>query len=290
MSLVAPGAVVPINGSVPVTIISAVVTAGLVALATVLIVSHFLRRSRVQTESLAIWELQQLNARFEPLIVRHPSLPFSVERRVNSKAQLERFNLPELMRAELLQYEAWIQQEIDKRTASVEHYNTYTSDVEYARRLLGQSSHPRVRSEKFQTTERKLFEARQLKYPTPSATARATVFYTSPAGRNSYSAWRDWNFDQLRQEFATARQIRARQSTTEALRRRERTLVTPAVRAQIMRRDGYRCRMCGATTDDGAKLHVDHIEPVSRGGTSTSSNLQTLCETCNLGKGNRFAG
>lgn len=36
---------------------------------------------------------------------------------------------------------------------------------------------------------------------------------------------------------------------------------------------------------DGAKLHVDHIVPVSRGGQTVMSNLQTVCETCNLGKG-----
>lgn len=39
---------------------------------------------------------------------------------------------------------------------------------------------------------------------------------------------------------------------------------------------------------DGVKLHVDHIVPVSRGGKSVMGNLQTLCEDCNCGKGNRY--
>ncbi len=38
----------------------------------------------------------------------------------------------------------------------------------------------------------------------------------------------------------------------------------------------------------GVKLHVDHIKPVSRGGKSVMSNLQTLCEDCNCGKGNKY--
>lgn len=32
----------------------------------------------------------------------------------------------------------------------------------------------------------------------------------------------------------------------------------------------------------------DHIVPVSRGGKSVMGNLQTLCEDCNYGKGNRY--
>ena len=44
----------------------------------------------------------------------------------------------------------------------------------------------------------------------------------------------------------------------------------------------------GRGKEDGVKLHVDHIVPVSRGGKSVMSNLQTLCEDCNCGKGNRY--
>lgn len=47
-------------------------------------------------------------------------------------------------------------------------------------------------------------------------------------------------------------------------------------------------RTCGRGREDGVKLHVDHIVPVSRGGKSVMSNLQTLCEDCNCGKGNRY--
>ena len=55
-----------------------------------------------------------------------------------------------------------------------------------------------------------------------------------------------------------------------------------------MRRDGFRCQLCGATQADGVKLHVDHIIPISKGGTSDIDNLRTLCERCNRGKGDQF--
>lgn len=66
---------------------------------------------------------------------------------------------------------------------------------------------------------------------------------------------------------------------------RERAKMTPAIRYQVIKRDGYRCRACGASVQNGALLHVDHITAVSNGGKTVIDNLQTLCTVCNLGKG-----
>lgn len=55
------------------------------------------------------------------------------------------------------------------------------------------------------------------------------------------------------------------------------------LRHQVFQRDGYRCRECGATNKE-TRLHVDHIKPVSKGGTNDLDNLQTLCEECNRAK------
>ncbi len=52
----------------------------------------------------------------------------------------------------------------------------------------------------------------------------------------------------------------------------------------ILKRDGYRCQMCGATAED-ARLHVDHKIARATGGSDDPENLWTLCEPCNLGKG-----
>lgn len=35
-------------------------------------------------------------------------------------------------------------------------------------------------------------------------------------------------------------------------------------------------------------LHIDHIEPLSRGGENRTSNTAHVCQYCNLSKGNRF--
>lgn len=56
------------------------------------------------------------------------------------------------------------------------------------------------------------------------------------------------------------------------------------LRFAILYRDNFRCQYCGATPQDGAKLHIDHIHPRSKGGTDDISNLITACEICNIGK------
>lgn len=59
-------------------------------------------------------------------------------------------------------------------------------------------------------------------------------------------------------------------------------------RWQIFERDGWRCVSCGHSAKDaGVTLHIDHIQPRSKGGGDEPENLQTLCRDCNLGKSNR---
>lgn len=61
------------------------------------------------------------------------------------------------------------------------------------------------------------------------------------------------------------------------------------LRYKILNRDKFKCVRCGSSpaTDLTCKLHIDHIVPFSKRGKTTFDNLQTLCEKCNLGKGNR---
>ena len=55
-----------------------------------------------------------------------------------------------------------------------------------------------------------------------------------------------------------------------------------ATRLQILERDNYACRYCGKDA-----THVDHILPVSRGGTNDHENLAASCAHCNLSKGDK---
>jgi hypothetical protein len=55
------------------------------------------------------------------------------------------------------------------------------------------------------------------------------------------------------------------------------------LRFEIFARDGFTCRYCGRQADQTI-LHVDHVIPVSQGGTNDPENLVTACADCNLGK------
>lgn len=66
--------------------------------------------------------------------------------------------------------------------------------------------------------------------------------------------------------------------------KKTRRKVSKGLRFDVMNRDGFRCRYCGAAQADGAVLHVDHFVAVSNGGSNDIDNLVTACLDCNLGK------
>jgi len=54
----------------------------------------------------------------------------------------------------------------------------------------------------------------------------------------------------------------------------------------ILKRDGYKCVICGKGKKDGVELHVDHIKAKDLGGKATIENGQTLCAQHNFLKKN----
>lgn len=60
--------------------------------------------------------------------------------------------------------------------------------------------------------------------------------------------------------------------------------VPPKLRFEVLKRDKFKCILCGRTGQD-TTLHVDHITPVVKGGKNKKDFLATLCSDCNLGKG-----
>ncbi len=61
---------------------------------------------------------------------------------------------------------------------------------------------------------------------------------------------------------------------------------TPTQKREILKRDDYKCVICGRGRKDGIELHVDHIKPKDLGGKATISNGQTLCAMHNFRKKN----
>jgi len=66
---------------------------------------------------------------------------------------------------------------------------------------------------------------------------------------------------------------------------------------EIFERDGYRCQLCGKKTRPDYKNpnhplypNLDHIVPLSKGGSHTRLNTQCLCRQCNITKNNSGVG
>ncbi len=60
---------------------------------------------------------------------------------------------------------------------------------------------------------------------------------------------------------------------------------TPKKRMDVLKRDNYRCKICGERPGDNVHivLNVHHIRPFSDGGITHEDNLIALCHTCHAG-------
>ena len=66
------------------------------------------------------------------------------------------------------------------------------------------------------------------------------------------------------------------------------TQIAKSHRWRILERDGFRCAYCGASArEDGVRLHIDHVVPISRGGEDVAGNVLICCKPCNLSKGSQ---
>lgn len=62
-----------------------------------------------------------------------------------------------------------------------------------------------------------------------------------------------------------------------------RTGINLRTRFRVLKRDRFKCHYCGSPARK-CQLHIDHVLPVSRGGTDDERNLVAACIACNLGK------
>jgi len=69
----------------------------------------------------------------------------------------------------------------------------------------------------------------------------------------------------------------------DEIKKPKRKPLSKKVRFEVFKRDSFSCQYCGASAPD-VLLHVDHIKPVSKGGTNRITNLITSCQACNSGK------
>jgi 5-methylcytosine-specific restriction endonuclease McrA len=109
--------------------------------------------------------------------------------------------------------------------------------------------------------------------PITSLSIKVKLSYTSPAGRKHYAT--KWIIEKTYVDEIFIR-IKNKKAMEQSIAY-QRTMMTTGKRYDVLRRDKFTCQICGRTQNDGAKLEVDHIIPVSKGGKTADHNLQTLC-------------
>lgn len=246
-----------------------------------------MRRKRIVAENSEYYQnVLELNesTQYHASIADDGELTYTMY--VNSKAKFDRTEPIASLYEYISIYSDEINTVLDQVSENRKTYREYIAafDALSSRITYVECENLRINYVKFRETEQKLVSMEKLDM-IMSLEITCKVAYTSPKGQNHYEK----ECTYLESEIRTAiKDVDARVEfmRSEAWRRKnERSKVTPSLRYDVMRRDGFRCCLCGRSAANGAELEVDHIVPVSKGGNTTYGNLQTLCRECNRGKG-----
>lgn len=115
----------------------------------------------------------------------------------------------------------------------------------------------------------------------------ATIFDGGPVGLVEY--WKGYLTVGTKQDEIDQELERLSKGNGNGSKYPERNKMTQTLRYSVLERDGFVCKKCGHGNEDGARLEVDHIIPVSKGGKTELSNLETLCKDCNRGKRDKIS-
>ena len=110
--------------------------------------------------------------------------------------------------------------------------------------------------------------------------------YTSPAGRSTVEETFVFSSKNTKKLLSQVEVLVLRQQSKKF----QRAAMMSQLRDAILRRDNWTCQCCGNSVflEPNLLLEVDHIIPVSAGGKTEPSNLQTLCWKCNRKKSDKI--
>lgn len=208
----------------------------------------------------------------------------------NSKRQLDRLSMDEYLIALISSNESFYRNIINTISSNISQYNNYIRQI---RAIQSSATEDFCNSfgftlTKFLKYEERVFKSKILRKPQDDIVIYCKATYTSPKGRNHYWKEQSYHYSELKRFFDYAVELKAQQQTRRYQIKVERAKMTDSLRYDILKRDNFRCQICGFSAQDGVKLHVDHIIPVSKGGKTIASNLRTLCERCNMGKSDKM--
>lgn len=109
------------------------------------------------------------------------------------------------------------------------------------------------------------------------------IFLTEEEGEAFLAAYIEEHIEELGYFY---RRVVGRRDWWPKKPKRPRSGVSIRRRWEVLERDNHRCVYCGSTPNE-ARIVVDHVVPVSDGGSDEMDNLVAACVPCNAGKTNR---
>ena len=227
----------------------------------------------IKSNSILYNELLSLNKRY--CFYDIPD-SYSLTHRVKSKQAFDTANVDDIFLYELY-YDSTAKTVFEEITHNRSLYKKYIDD--YNR--LKENNSP---NDKINTSIEQQMCDKIIQNPIQDIKINLKLEYISSGGNKHYSRSYLASYKNLAYVYTEVprREILRYQAQVE------RSKMSAALRYQVLTRDGHKCVICGATAQDGVKLHVDHIVPVSKGGKTELNNLRTLCDRCNLGKGDKY--
>jgi hypothetical protein len=270
---------------------NAVVILTIALLVLACIVAYFLLRkylvNTVRKSSSVLRNLEVINSKikYKPIEQNHLH-----SYRCLSRAEFNRFDLENYFIDVINCNNNYFQnliKTIEHNKSEKEKYKRMTEEIDFSNteEMAASTKIPLVL---YRYIQNMCYQEMLLADPTTDTSIICRKEYTTPTGRTHTWSDKTYNYKQLVLFYEKAQKIKEQRKIRCGQIYYERSLMTNSLRYDILKRDNFRCQICGSTAQDGVKLHIDHIVPVSKGGHTTPNNLRVLCDRCNLGKSDKI--
>ncbi len=236
------------------------------------------REEVIEVNSEKVKEIEELNKDFKKI----SSKKHNVLEREYSRKSLDRVNGDDVIKYHIENDIKGLRTDIENSIYNISLLDEYEKNVA---KILEQESinNTKYSDKKYKRIENIVLD--KVIYTKKDFLIRVSleVYYRSNGGRINESRNGFRNYDELLElykEWENGKKY-------EVTKRQERKIMNDDIRYNVLKRDNFTCQKCGITSKDGAKLEVDHIIPLSKGGKTVMSNLQTLCDRCNSGKSDK---
>lgn len=230
-----------------------------------------------------------IDIRNEEYVFKDISESYTLGINHDSKQSFDRFNFEEHLRHMLLldDYKD-IAEALIHNQAMVDRFEGEKQSVLQEPAIVPENVLKVMSMEEFTEFERVLCETECSGVTPIKTTINLSSSYESPGGRNTYYDEKMFDTHEVISLYLDEREKRADKERMKEFVEKQRALLTSSLRYDILQRDEFKCRLCGRNAGEGVELHIDHVQPVSKGGLTEEDNLRTLCKDCNLGKSDKY--